>query len=472
MRLAVRPHVTTGVAIVGASVLIANPATLPSLQLPSIQRVAAAAATLPNPGDVLNGAIAGFLDLLPDASNSTAQPSVAPPTPADALITAIIIAGSTGVNVTDNTPVNLLAAAQQVAAHPDQLPEVLAALPAEVLKAVGAIAKNLTGVLTPLGTYLGSLASGAVGVTLTAANTIINALPSTSMAAPTAQASTLAAPDPVEAFNLANIAGGSALTRLLVNTPVDVLAAAQQVAADPGQLPEALAALSAKLQKGVSDLAKALTGVVLAFGPYLGQLATSAVDVVVTAANTIINGLGDLFPSTMMAAATAQASTAALPSLPTLALGPIHAATKIVAHPTEAPTILEDSTEALERLGSGVLPPTVKAVNTVAHNLTEAGLPKVVETSLVQTEKVGVTVIQAQGLVRSGAVGAVQGIVDATTTGGNVATALSGGATKIQKAVLGDSTATGTVRKLGAVGSLNKSVSDAAKAVRDSLNPN
>ena len=95
-----------------------------------------------------------------------------------------------------------------------------------------------------------------------------------------------------------------------------------------------------------------------------------------------------------------------------------------------------------------------------------------VETSLVQTEKVGVTVIQAQGLVRSGAVGAVQGIVDATTTGGNVTTALSGGATKIQKAVLGDSTATGTVRKLGAVGSLNKSVSDAAKAVRDSLNPN
>ena len=65
---------------------------------------------------------------------------------------------------------------------------MLAELPAEVLNAVGAIAKNLTGVLTPLGTYLGSLASGAVGVTLRAANSIINVLPSTSMAAPTAQA--------------------------------------------------------------------------------------------------------------------------------------------------------------------------------------------------------------------------------------------------------------------------------------------
>ena len=120
MRLAVRPYLTTGVAIIGASVLIANPATLPSLELPSIQQIAASAPRLPNPGDALNASLAGLLDLLPGGSTATAQTSSPA---ADALIAAIVVAGSTQVGVTINTPVEILAAAEAIAENPDQLPQ-------------------------------------------------------------------------------------------------------------------------------------------------------------------------------------------------------------------------------------------------------------------------------------------------------------------------------------------------------------
>jgi hypothetical protein len=313
MRLAVRPYLTTGVAIIGASVLIANPATLPSLELPSIQQIAASAPRLPNPGDALNAPLAGLLDLLPGGWTATAQTSSPA---ADALIAAIVVAGSTQVGVTINTPVEILAAAQAIAENPDQLQEALTKLSDQALVSVALIALTLRGVLTPLGTYLGSLATGAVDVVLTAVGTIIKglggALPAPVMAAATQQTDTLFATTPAQDSIAANIAGGTALTKLLVNAPVYILDAAKTVAANPTQLPVALATLSTQLQGGVVDLAKALAGIAPTVGPYLGQLATSAVQVVLTAVSGIL-------PSTTVAApAQAKAANLAAPAVTAL----------------------------------------------------------------------------------------------------------------------------------------------------------
>ena len=284
MHLAVRPYVTVGVAIVGATILIANPATTPSLELPSIQQ---AAATSPDAGAM---------------SNTTAQASaLAAQTPVDSFIAANITGGVALTHVAVNTPINLLAAAQQVAAHPDQLAAVLAALSAEQLQGVGAFAGTFPGLLTTFGPYLGSLGAGAGGVVSTAANTVIAALsglpPSPTTAAPTAAAGTLTAPTPAESAIAAIINAGSTRTRVVINTPVNLLAAAQQVAAHPDQLPAVLAALPAQGLQTVRAVAIAEAGEISSLGPYLGSLATGAVGVVSTAANTVINTAPALLPA-------------------------------------------------------------------------------------------------------------------------------------------------------------------------------
>lgn len=77
---------------------------------------------------------------------------------------------------------------------------------------------------------------------------------------------------------------------------------------------------------------------------------------------------------------------------------------------------------ALNRIAEGAVPAaTVEAINQVARNLTAAGVPKFVEQTLLSSEKLGVTVLQAWDLVRGATVGVGQK-----------------GVTGIQKAVSGD----------------------------------
>jgi hypothetical protein len=70
--------------------------------------------------------------------------------------------------------------------------------------------------------------------------------------------------------------------------------------------------------------------------------------------------------------------------------------------------------------------------------LTEAGAPRVIATSIVQSHRIGVTVIQAQGLVRSASLGAVQGVVTAAIHNGDVEKAFIDGGTDVLNAVFGD----------------------------------
>jgi hypothetical protein len=249
MHIAVRPHVIIGVAILGASVLVANPATLPSAQSLPINQVAASSA-------------------------------FAAPSPVDSFIAANILGGSALTPLVVNAPVNVLAAAQQVAASPDQLPAALAALSAEELQAVGDFAATLPGLVTTFGPYLVSLAAGGDG------------------AVGTAVAGTLTAPTPAESLIAAVIVAGSTRTRVVIDTPVSLVAAGRRVAAHPDQLPAALGELSAEGRQAVSAVATAEAGELAAVGPYLGQLVSSAGDVVSTAVTTISKG-----PSTTMAAA-------------------------------------------------------------------------------------------------------------------------------------------------------------------------
>ena len=57
---------------------------------------------------------------------------------------------------------------------------------------------------------------------------------------------------------------------------------------------------------------------------------------------------------------------------------------------------------------AAVLTATVVAVNRAAANLTEVGVPKVVEQTLLSSEKVGVTLLQARALVGGATVGTAQ----------------------------------------------------------------
>ena len=122
---------------------------------------------------------------------------------------------------------------------------------------------------------------------------------------------------------------------------------------------------------------------------------------------------------------------------------------------------------ALNRVAEGTVPAaTVEAINQVARNLTAAGVPKVLEQTLLSSEKIGVTVLQAWDLVRGATVGVGQN-----------------GLTGIQNAVFGDPNAPDvpldpydpgsqtapSIAQLGAVRTLGTGVRQALENVGGSL---
>ncbi len=110
-----------------------------------------------------------------------------------------------------------------------------------------------------------------------------------------------------------DIAGGVALTQVAVNTPMNVLAAAQQ--APHTRINSAvLAAISAEPLLGVAAFTATFPGLLTIFGPYLGSLGTGAGGVVSSAANTVIAALSGLPPSPTTAAPTAAAGTLTAPT--------------------------------------------------------------------------------------------------------------------------------------------------------------
>jgi hypothetical protein len=132
--------------------------------------------------------------------------------------------------------------------------------------------------------------------------------------------------------------------------------------------------------------------------------------------------------------------------------------------------------------------PFNSAVNTVENNLIAAGVPgaKVLKSTTVESQRVGTAVVQAQGLVRTATVGAVQGTINAATTGGNVPGAVQTGLNNVGKSVFGDPSVTqkvnpttgqpdntsagvDSVRKLGAIGTVSSATQTAAKNVANSV---
>lgn len=137
-----------------------------------------------------------------------------------------------------------------------------------------------------------------------------------------------------------------------------------------------------------------------------------------------------------------------------------------------------------EVVDGAILPGTVVAINQVARNLTEAGVPKVVEQTLLSLEKVGIAVQQARVLVRGATVSAVQNVILAATERRDVVGAIQDGFTGVQQAVFGNpdapdahvdpydntSPTAPSIAQLGAVGSVTTSVRQAVKDVGASLN--
>ncbi|MDH6244706.1 hypothetical protein [Mycobacterium sp. OTB74] len=141
---------------------------------------------------------------------------------------------------------------------------------------------------------------------------------------------------------------------------------------------------------------------------------------------------------------------------------------------------------ALQHVVDGsVLPATVAAVNQVANNLTNAGLPRFFEQTLLSSEKVGVALWQAGTLARAGLVAAIQEPILAAAEGGDVGAAIQTGATLLQKAVFGDPQAPDvhvdpydntspmapSMAKLGGLGSVGTAVQQAFTDVISSITP-
>lgn len=130
-----------------------------------------------------------------------------------------------------------------------------------------------------------------------------------------------------------------------------------------------------------------------------------------------------------------------------------------------------------------ILPATVQAINKVASNLTAAGVPKVVEQTLLSLEKVTITVQQARVLLRGAMVSTLQNVILEATSGGDVGRALGDGVTAVREAILGDpgaddahvdpfddtSATAPSITKLGALGSVATSVKQAVNDVSGSL---
>lgn len=121
----------------------------------------------------------------------------------------------------------------------------------------------------------------------------------------------------------------------------------------------------------------------------------------------------------------------------------------------------------------------------VIANLTKAGAPTVVATSIIQSHRIGVTVLQAQGLIRSASLDAVQGVVTAATHHGDTKDAITKGVTGVRKAVFGDPSLAGqpggtvadpdtgaqvaSTRRLGAIKTVTTGLKNASTAVGTSL---
>lgn len=80
------------------------------------------------------------------------------------------------------------------------------------------------------------------------------------------------------------------------------------------------------------------------------------------------------------------------------------------------------------------------AVDTVENNLVANGVPgaPVLRSVTVESRRVGTSIVRAQGLFRDATVNAVQGTVNAATTGGNIGAAVQSGADNVGKSVFGD----------------------------------
>lgn len=128
--------------------------------------------------------------------------------------------------------------------------------------------------------------------------------------------------------------------------------------------------------------------------------------------------------------------------------------------------------EQATALQHSILAGPVVAVDKVAQNLVEAKVPgaNTIAATTVQTRKVGVTVVQAQGLVRTSAFEAAQDVYGAvyspTRSPATVSAAVEKGATRITNSVLGNPAApAGTVNRFGAVHAVANSVTNAANEV-------
>jgi hypothetical protein len=110
----------------------------------------------------------------------------------------------------------------------------------------------------------------------------------------------------------------------------------------------------------------------------------------------------------------------------------------IAPDPVSFPPVPEFPGEFTEPIPS-LISDTEEAARAVwVGGLTAEEAPQVITTSIIQSHRIGVTVIQAQGLIRSASLGAVQRVVTASTHNGDVANASVEGATDIRKAVFGD----------------------------------
>ena len=134
--------------------------------------------------------------------------------------------------------------------------------------------------------------------------------------------------------------------------------------------------------------------------------------------------------------------------------------------------------------------PFDSAVDTVERNLVTNGVPgaPVLRSVTVESRRVGTVVVQAHGLVRDATVNAVQGTVNAATTGGDVGGAVQTGANNIGKSVFCDSSirykvnpdtgkpvaadtkgAVDSIHKLGGIGTVSSAIQTAAKNVSSSI---
>ena len=222
----------------------------------------------------------------------------------------------------------------------------------------------------------------------------------------------------------------------------------------------------------------------------------------------------------LLGAGLGKSVNVAVGALPSLAVAPFSVAFFSLLSPPHIPTILSAGAEGLDSFWNGVrlpsdvgydeivpgfyiptditpgndayqdvvensvLPATVLAFNKVIGNLTAAGVPKVVEQTLLSSEKVAIAVQQARVLVRTTTVSAIQDTILAATSSGDVGGAVENGVARVQKAIFGDpdkpdahrdpfdtsSPRAPSIAQLGAIGSVTTSVKQAVNDVGESLN--